>query len=96
MCNGNFNRGFNDGNFFNKGCNCCSCNNNYDDALFREVERIAHHAACRRARENRCARQLLTACVVSKAILDVAATTIGITAIAGSITGNVLVPLHSF
>ncbi len=39
---------------------------------------------------------LLTACVVSKAILDVAATTIGITAIAGSITGNVLVPLHSF
>ena len=41
MCNGNFNRGFNDGNFFNKGCNCCSCNNNYDDALFREVERIA-------------------------------------------------------
>lgn len=39
---------------------------------------------------------LLTACVVSKAILDVAVTTIGITAIAGSITGNVLVPLHSF
>lgn len=59
MCNGNFNRGFNDGNFFNKGCNCCSCNNNYDDTLFREVERIAHHAACRRARENRCARQFV-------------------------------------
>ena len=95
MCNGNFNRGFNDGNFFNKGCNCCSCNNNYDDALFREVERIAHlHAA--EQEKTVVLVSLLTACVVSKAILDVAVTTIGITAIAGSITGNVLVPLHSF
>ena len=36
------------------------------------------------------------ALVTTTMMMHVAATTIGITAIAGSITGNVLVPLHSF
>lgn len=58
MCNANFNREFFDGNYYNRNFNGCGCNS-FDDPLFREVERIAHRAACRRARENRCARQFV-------------------------------------
>lgn len=52
----------------NGKCNCsnnCNCrcnpkpNCDYDDVLFKEVEKIARQVEIRRMKENRCARQFI-------------------------------------